>query len=223
MKKVLIVESFRPLLEQEKSILSNRNLEIFGAASAQEALQVHKEKKVDLIVSRLDLPVTGGDALCTLVRNDETLKKVSFILVCDNTSADMERCQKCGANSYVFRPLDPEVLIGKTAQLVDVPRRTGIRVLIKVSVRGDVRSQPFFCTSVNISTAGILLEVDKSAPKGETVTCSFFIPGSGSIEVHGEIMRTAEVSPGMHHWGVRFSDLRPGDRTAIETFVKKKT
>jgi CheY-like chemotaxis protein len=222
-KKVLIVESFRPLLEQEKSILSNRNLHIFGAASAQEALQIHKNEKVDLIISRLDLPGTGGDDLCSLVRHDETMKKVSFIMVCDNTSGDMERCQKCGANSCVFRPLDPEVLIEKTGRLVDVPRRTGIRVLIKVSVRGDVRSQPFFCTSVNISTAGILLEVDRAATKGEAVTCSFFIPGSGSIEVHGEIMRTAEVSPGMYHWGVRFTDLRPGDRTAIETFIKKKT
>ena len=222
-KKVLIVENSRPLLEQEQSILSNRNLQVFTAASGQEALVIHKNEKVDLIVSRLDMPGTSGDSLCSLVRNDDTLKKVSFIMVCDNTPGDLERCQKCGANSYVIRPVDPAVLLEKASQLISIPQRTGIRVLIKVSVRSDIKNQPFFCTSVNISTSGILLEVDKAAPGGEILTCSFFIPGSDSIAAHGEIMRMGEVSPGTYHWGVKFIDLLPDHKTAIEAFVKKKT
>ncbi|MCL4474609.1 MAG: response regulator [Nitrospirae bacterium] len=222
-KKVLIVESLKSLLEQEKNILSNRSLQIFTAASGEEALAIHKNEKVDLIVSRLDMPGTSGDSLCSLIRKDDTLKKVSFIMVCDNTKRDLERCQKCGANSYVTRPVDPEVFLEKVSQLIDILKRTGIRVLIKVSVKGDLGNQPFFCTSVNISASGILLEVDRAISRGAKITCSFFIPGSDSISVDGEIMRVVDIAPNTFHWGVKFLNLRKDHKTAIEAFVKKKT
>jgi CheY-like chemotaxis protein len=222
-KKVLIVEGIKSLQEQEKNILDNRGLQIFTAASGEEALAVHKTEQVDVIVARLDMAGMSGDSLCSFVRQDDTLKKVSFIMVCDNAKRDLEKCQKCGANSYMTRPVDPEVLLEKVNHLVDIPKRTGMRVLIKVSVKGDLRNQPFFCSSLNISTSGILLEVDKAASKGEIITCSFFIPGSDSITTDGEIMRIVEDPPGTFFWGVKFINLSSGHKTAIETFVKKKT
>ncbi len=220
---MLIVENLTSLLEQEKSILSNRNLQIFTAASGEEAVAAHRNEKCDLIVARLDMPGTSGDSLCSLIRGDNTLKKVSFMMVCSGSKEDLERCQKCGANSYVTRPLDPEAFLEKVSQLMDIPKRTGIRVLTKVLVKGDLNNQPFFCSSLNISTAGILLEVDKAASKGEIITCSFFIPGSESVTVDGEIMRMVEISPGTCHWGVKFTNLRPDHRTAIDAYVKKKS
>ena len=222
-KKLLIVESLKSLLEQEKNLLSSRRLQIFTAASGEEALAIHENEKVDLIVSRLDMPGTNGDSLCSFIRKDVALKKVSFIMVCDNTKGDLERCQKCGANSYVTRPVDPEVFLEKVSQLMDIPKRTGIRVLIKVSVKGDMGNQPFFCTSVNISTSGILLEADRTISKAALITCSFFIPGSDSISADGEIMRVREVAPSTFHWGIKFLNLSPEHKAAIKAFVKKKT
>lgn len=216
---MLIVESLTWLLEQEKNILSNRGLQILTAASGEEALAIHKNEKVDLIVSRLDMTRTGSDSLCSLIRKDDTLKKVSFIMVCDNTKRDLERCQKCGPNSVVTRPVDPEVFLEKVSQLIDIPKRTGMSVLIKVSPMGN---QPFFCTSVNISTPGVLLEADRTISKAALVTCSFFIPGSGSISVDGEVMRIREVSPNTFHWGIKFLNLSREHKTALEAFVKKK-
>ncbi len=164
-----------------------------------------------------------GESYVFLIGEDDTLKKVSFIMVCDNTKRDLDRCQKCGANSLVTRPVDPEVFLEKVSRLIDILKRTGIRVLIKVSVKGDLGNQPFFCTSVNISASGILLEVDRAISRGEKITCSFFIPGSDSISVDGEIMRVVDIAPNTFHWGVKFLNLRKDHKTAIEAFVKKKT
>ena len=63
---MLIVESLTSLIEQEKNILSNRGLHILTAASGEEALAIHKNEKVDLIVSRLDMTGTGSDSLLFL-------------------------------------------------------------------------------------------------------------------------------------------------------------
>jgi len=216
---VLIVESLKSLLEQERNILTNGGLQTFTAASGEEAVAIHRKEKVDLIVSRLDMQGIGGESLCSFIRKDDTLKKVSLIIVCDNTKHDLERSQQCGANSVVTRPVDPAVFLQKVNQFIDIPKRTGMRVLIKVSPMGH---QPFFCTSVNISTSGILLEVDRTISKTALVSCSFFIPGSDSISVDGEVIRVTEVSPNTFHWGIKFLNLSREHKPALEAFVKKR-
>jgi DNA-binding response OmpR family regulator len=218
-KKVLIVESLKSLLDQERTILTNGGFQTFTATSGEEAVAIHRTEKVDLILTRLDVQGIGGESLCSFIRKDDALKKVSLIVVCDNARRDLERSQECGANAVVTRPVDPEVLLQKVNQLIDIPQRAGMRVLIKVSPMGN---QPFFCTSVNISTSGILLEVDRTISKAALVTCSFFIPGSDSISVDGEIVRVTEVSPQTFHWGIRFLNLGREHKPALEAFVKKK-
>lgn len=107
-KKVLIVESLKPLIEQEKNILSNRGLEILTAASGEEALAVHKNEQVDLIVARLDMPGMAGDSLCSLVRQDETLKKFrssSFAIIRSVTSRDVRSAARTPIS---HGPLTPE-------------------------------------------------------------------------------------------------------------------
>jgi CheY-like chemotaxis protein len=219
MKKVLIVENRKSLLEQERTILTNGGLQTFIAASVEEAVAIDRKEKVDLIVSRIDIQGIGGESLCSFIRKDDALKKVSLIVVCDNTKRDLERSQECGANAVVTRPVDPEVLLQMANRLIDIPKRAGMRVLIKVSPLGD---QPFFCTSVNVSTSGMLLEVDRTVPKTTPVTCSFFIPGSANISLDGEVVRVTEVSPGAYHWGIQFLNPTPEHKNALATFVKKK-
>ena len=223
MKKVLIVENQKPLLEQEKSILSNRDLKIFTAASGEEAVAIHKTERVNLIITGLDMLGMRGDALCSAFRKDGDMKNVSVLIVCAGSRSDFERCQSCGANSYITKPLDPVKFLEKVGALIDVPKRTGIRVLIRVSVMGSINSESFFCTSVNISTSGILLECEKIIPKGAIVNCSFFVPGSERITVDCEVMRVTSVPPDLHHYGVKFLNLHQDHRTAVEAFVRRKT
>ncbi len=212
-----------PFIEQEKGILSDRGLHIFTALSGEEALTIHRTEKVDLIVTRLDMTGMCGDTLCSLIRSDDSLKRVSLLLICENRQSDLERCMRCGANTYITRPVDPAAFIEKVGSLVEVPKRSGIRVLVKVSVKGNVKNQSFFCTSVNISTSGILLEMDRIISRGDVVTCSFFIPGSDSIAVDCGIVRAVTVAPGLFHYGARFLNLRPEHESAIKAFIRKRT
>ncbi len=222
MKKVLLVDNLRPFLEKEASILANRGLRLLTAASGEEAVSIHKSEKADLIVTSLDMPGMTGDALCSLIRKDKELKNVSVIIICENKKAHLDRCARCGANTFVTKPFDPSVFLDKVSRLIEIPKRSGIRVLIKVSVKGELKSESFFCTSVNISTAGILLEMDRTLSKGDHINCSFFIPGSESIMADCEVMRVAPSSQGISQCGVKFLDLSPDHKSAIDTFVRKE-
>jgi CheY-like chemotaxis protein len=222
-KKILLVDNLRSFLEKEESILSSRGLKIFTAASGEEAVSIHRNEKVDLIVASLDMPGMGGDALCSLIRKDKEMRGVSVIIVCQNRKPDLDRCTHCGANSFITKPFDPSQFLDKISTLIEIPKRSGVRVLIKVSMKGKQQADSFFCTSVNISTSGILLETDRTLLKGDLITCSFFIPGSDSIAVECEVMRVDSISPEAFHCGVKFLGLSPDHKSAIEAFVRKQT
>ncbi len=223
MKKILVVDDLEATVEEEKRILSNRDLTIFTATSGEEALAIHKREKVDLIITDLDMPGMNGDKLCSLIRKDASLKAAPVIIVGYNRKSDLDRSTNCGASSYISKPVDPAQFIEKVSRLIDVPKRSGVRVLIKVSVQGSVARDAFFCTSVNISTSGILLEADRILSNGDVITCSFFIPGSDRIVVDCEVRRNVRIAPDAFHYGVKFLNLPPEQKAAIEAFVRSKT
>lgn len=147
-KKILLVDHLNASLERESRILRDRGLQIFTATSAEEAVALHKIEKVHLIVTALDMPGTGGDGLCSLIRKQRELKSVSVIIICENRKADLDRCACSSANAFITKPFDPDAFLDKVSRLIEIPTRSGVRVLIKVDVKANQRSASFFCSSV---------------------------------------------------------------------------
>jgi CheY-like chemotaxis protein len=222
MKKILIVDEIVTFIEKEKSILNRADFHIFTATSGKEALAIHKASGVDLIITDLDMPEFGGDRLCTAIRKDVTLKKVSIIVVCSGSKADFERIERCGANAYVTKPIKPVQLLEEVSRLLDVPERKSYRVILKVTVNGKDRSESFFCSSRNISTTGMLIETAKLLMKGDRLTCSFFLPNSDRITCAGEIVRSVQEEKG-YQYGIRYIDLLEECRSAIESFIASRS
>lgn len=220
-KKILIVDDLRPVVEKEKNILSRSGFLIFVATSGEEALKIHRAEKVDLIIADLNMPGMGGDELCSIIRSDDSLKNVSVIIVCFNKKSEIEKSEACGANSFITKPIKPEELFQKVSGFLDVPERKGLRVLVKVTVKGEFKSDFFFSTSQDISTSGILLETDKVLAKGDTITCSFFLD-SNQITTDGEVMRVVKKASDSYNYGVKFIDIAHHSKTNIEEFIRKR-
>lgn len=222
MKKILIVDDIRTYIDQEKGILGRADFRIFTATSGEEALKIHKAEKVDLIIADLNMPGIGGDKLCSLIRNDEELKQVSFIIVCAGGKSDMERYSRCKANSYITKPVTPAGLLEKVGQLLDIPERKSYRVLLKVTVTGKSLNDSFFCSSQNISTSGLLIETERALEKGDKISCSFFLPNAERIVADAEVVRIVRKSNHTLQYGVRYVNIGPSYKAAIEGFVNKR-
>jgi CheY-like chemotaxis protein len=221
MKKILIVDDLEPFITQEKTILSRVDFRIFTAKTGEEALNIHRGHGMDLILVDLNMPGMAGDEMTRAIRQDPALRTVSVIIICSQKKADVERCASCGANDYVTRPLNPKKLLDKTGRLLDVPQRRSLRVLIKVTVKGRLGADPFFGTTHDISTAGVLLETDRVLARGDVIACSFFIPDSERMNAEGEVMRVVKDEKG-YRYGIRFLDLGDKDRAAVEAYVKRQ-
>ena len=219
MKKIIIADSLREFIEQDVSILTRNDNKIFYIMSGQEALDVHRKEKADLMVVELESPDLKCEQLCPAIRGDEALKNVSILIVCSDKLSDTERCQQCGANDYIIQPLRPAEFLRKVLRLLNISERTHYRVIVKVSFREGYNLTHFFCTSQNISKSGILLETEKVMKKGDKITCSFFLPKTVRIITDGEVMRIVSKDNGVKEYGIRFTDISPAIELQIEKFI----
>ncbi len=225
MKKILIAEPLRSSLEKEKNFLHRADVTMLFAATNDELLSVHSTEKVNLIITQTELAGMPTDRLFSEIRSDDTLRKVSLIIVCSDKPGDHERAQQCSPNIIMTLPLDTGELLKKAQHLLNIPWRESYRVLLSVNIEGNSRDKAFFCRSENISATGLLLETDKSLQEGDRLICSFFLPESKQITATGEVVRAMKQSAktATRQYGVKFDRLLPEAKAAIESFVARKS
>jgi CheY-like chemotaxis protein len=219
MKKVLLINPDIDSLAWDKNILNRGDLRIFTAATAEEGLRIHREEKVNLLITELDLPDMGGDELCVRIRQNLALRKVSVIIVCRDIPAEVRRADTCGANARLLKPVTAEQLENCFGKLLAVPPRLDCRVLVRTQVFGGRGATTLFCTSRNLSVGGLLLECDDFLAVGDRISCMFFLPGPKQITAVGEVARAARTSRIMHQYGIRFLSVYPQVRMEIENFI----
>jgi DNA-binding response OmpR family regulator len=223
MKKILMFQDLCSSVHTEKDFLNRTDLKLLTAISAEDIMKIHRLEQVDLIVMQLDMDGTSAENLCAALRKDEGLKHVSILIICTDTKSDLDRVQKCKANSYVTKPIRHEHLIEKISQLLSIPDRQAYRVLLKVRVNGKTNTDPFFCSSYNISSTGMLIETEKELVKTDVISCSFFLPNSEQIITDAEIVRTLHTRDATFQYGIRFINLSQRHRTEIDKFVRRRS
>ena len=226
MKKVILAENIRVILEKDRSFLARSDIRVIAAATNEEILSLHRAGKADLIITDLDLPTMPGEDLCSLIRADETLRNVSIIVVCPETALNLQRCARCGANAFITSPVNTAVLLQEAHQLLHVTKRKTCRMPMKIRIEGKAMGKPFAGSIENISTAGLLFQTEAVLFEGDAIHCAFDLPDSGRIYLGAEIVRAVETpdSPSLKkQYGVRFTDIGDADASDIEAFINAKT
>jgi DNA-binding response OmpR family regulator len=219
MKKILLVTPDGNSLAGYRNILEREEVRVFTAATYEEGLRIHREEEVNLVLTELDLPDMGGDVLCYRIRQEQSLSKVSVIVVCGDTPEEMERAESCGANARLVKPVEPEELDGCVRKLLAVSPRQECRVLVRAQVYGEHGATTLFGTSRNISVSGLLISSDALLAVGDRISCMFFLPGQIRIAGVAEVVRANRLSRIMKEYGVRFVSLYPQAQAEIENFV----
>jgi len=87
-----------------------------------DALAMARERRPDIIISDIEMPVMTGYEFCKAVKTDPALRTVPFILL--STLADpidIIRGLDAGADNYVTKPYEPEFLLGRMQSLLATP------------------------------------------------------------------------------------------------------
>lgn len=207
-------------LADRLAVLRGGAVEVRSAESAAEALDRHRADRADLIVTDLDLVDSTAERLCEALRSHETLRNVSILVACGPGEGDRRRAEACRANGLVVRPLEAEELAARIEGLMTVSSRAHYRVLTQVTTGDPSGERSFFCTSQNVSSAGMLIETSEPLRVGQALGCSFFLPGRLKLVAKGRVVRQASAPEG-RRYGIQFVHLSPQDSDALARFVDR--
>jgi signal transduction histidine kinase/CheY-like chemotaxis protein len=93
--------------------------ELYLASSAEEAIELLKQKPIDIVLMDVQMPGMDGVEATRVIRSlPDGKKSVPIIALTANAmSGDRERFLAAGMNDYLSKPLDFEVLFQKLAQV----------------------------------------------------------------------------------------------------------
>jgi CheY-like chemotaxis protein len=224
MKKLLIANDLKHLMMTAMKFLHRSEIMLVTAGTNDEILQRHLTENAHLIITKLDTPGISCEALVHTIRRGEHTREVSIVLLCDRLPAHQERCNRCGVNAVVTKPVDHVLFAHKVQELLDIAPRRVYRVGLNIAITGTYKDHPLVCSSQNISTNGMLIKTAASLAIGERIACSFFLPHWKHLDASGRIVRTVHqpAEPHSNHYGVRFVSLAPDTEHAISAFVEKK-
>ena len=123
-KKLLIVDDeahIRMLIEQTLEELEDEDVEFLTAENVEEALQIIQEEKPQLVFLDVMMPKMNGMEVCRRVKKELMLDNVFIVLLtAKGQELDRQRGQEVGADVYMTKPFDPEAILTRAREVLQI-------------------------------------------------------------------------------------------------------
>ena len=117
-REVLIVEDDSDVIDYLRSIMQQYFV-VHTAMDGVEALDKLQQLHPDLIVSDIMMPMMDGLELTARIRQDEQLREIPVILLTAVTTDEKRiKAQKQGADAYITKPFDQQLLVATAVRLI---------------------------------------------------------------------------------------------------------
>jgi CheY-like chemotaxis protein len=220
MKKILVVESSRPIEGLSGALFRRRECVLEVASSAAEAIARASEAAPDLILFDALIDDFSVEDFVQAVQSAETGEPLPVLIILEKDREDeATRMLQVGASAVLLRPADEIDLNVKVCELLGISLRRHLRTFVKLKVEATIGQTTRFATVSNISLGGAGVETDEKLPMGEIIKLQFFLPGDDeAISVIGKVVRDA-AGEGPNSYGCQFLDLTEESRHRIHDFV----
>jgi len=167
--RILVADDSVTIQKVVELTFSKEDFTLTQARSGEEAIRKAKEVRPDLVLLDLVMPDMNGYDVCSALRAEPALRTMPIILLAGTfESFDRQRGMQAGANDFVTKPFESQVLIGKVKQLLFAKTMDGTReaeparpsaeaVTVKISsgpaVRGLAPSSPEIAQSAERPSA----------------------------------------------------------------------
>ena len=121
-QKLLIVDDeahIRMLLEQTLEELEDDGVDFFSAQNGEEAFEIIKNEKPQLVFLDVMMPKMNGMEVCRRVKKELGLDNVYIVLLtAKGQELDRQKGQEVGADLYMTKPFDPEMILLKAKEIL---------------------------------------------------------------------------------------------------------
>jgi len=121
-QKILIVDDeahIRMLIGQTLEELEDEGVEFLTAENGEIALDIIQKEKPQLVFLDVMMPKMNGMEVCRRVKQELKMENVFIILLtAKGQEPDRQKGQEVGADVYMTKPFDPEVLLIKAREVM---------------------------------------------------------------------------------------------------------
>jgi CheY-like chemotaxis protein len=216
-KKVLLGGPAAGLLRGAASVLSLAGYVVRVAENVEELEAIAPEKIPDLVIFDVEFPPDGGVAACRRLREKAHWRAVSMMLVVPAGLPHLEEALVPGINDFMLAPFPADELLDKAGRLTLIPARRELNTIARVTSEGSVKVGKM----LNVSSNGMLIEIETPIPIGRPVTIEFLLPEDPKpLHAAGKIMRRTNEMDHFHPaFGIRFTEISEVDQVRIDGFV----
>src|SRR5678809_1421322 len=123
-KKILIVDDeahIRMLIEQTLEELEDEGVEFLTAENGEIALEIIQKENQQLVFLDVMMLRMNGMEVCRRVKKELGMDKVFIVLLtAKGQELDRQKGQEVGADVYMTKPFDPEVLLKKAKEVLSI-------------------------------------------------------------------------------------------------------
>lgn len=224
---ILLADNNKLFLEIEKTIMQRTSVKILTAYDGNEALELARQHRPNIVILDLNLPELDGAECCHAIKQDPSLDDTAVMLVAaGGRPQDQDRCRNAGCDEILLKPINRTEFLKKVEKKLRLPlRRKRYQAEIKVQY-GENEASSLIGYSIDISSGGFFIKTETPLEVSESLALRF------SLTSHiKEIICSANVAwvnspqkqvkldwpPGM---GVQFVDISLGELHAIRNFIE---
>jgi two-component system, OmpR family, alkaline phosphatase synthesis response regulator PhoP len=123
-QKILIVDDeahIRMLIEQTLEELEDEGVEFLSAENGEIALEIIRAEKPNLVFLDVMMPKMNGMEVCRKVKKELEMNDVFIVLLtAKGQELDRLKGQEVGADVYMTKPFDPEVILNKAKEVLGI-------------------------------------------------------------------------------------------------------
>lgn len=123
-KNILIVDDevhIRLLLEQTLEDLEDEGVDLLTAANGADALDLIKSERPNLVFLDVMMPKMNGFEVCQAVKTDIAIQDTYIVmLTAKGQEIDLQQGREAGANLYMTKPFDPELVMEKATEILAI-------------------------------------------------------------------------------------------------------
>ena len=123
-QKILIVDDeahIRMLIEQTLEELEDEGVEFLTAENGEIALEIIQREKPTLVFLDVMMPKMNGMEVCRRVKKELLMNDIYIVLLtAKGQELDRLKGQEVGADVYMTKPFDPEVILNKAKEVLGI-------------------------------------------------------------------------------------------------------
>lgn len=190
MKKILLVDDVKLLLEIQKKILANSQVHILTANDGVEALDTARRERPDLIIMDNYMPNMDGLTCCRALKQDPLLAGIPVIMSTNATrETDVKEYRDAGCEGILSKPINSKIFLNTVKKHIPDIERRSIRVPVKLDVQVQHNDSRFTVPTENLSMNGLFALTDRTVAPDDEVRLLIRLPDtSAPIEIKSRVV-----------------------------------